>query len=192
MESGDAFACTTECEPTTGPVGCRQLQTGRTMRDGCRFGDNLNRLQRLHTRILLSRERNQLIAEEAPARAVVKILGVDSPIEHLAAFFATVVHREHIDLIRRLRRQQRFAPVLAGRDDHDGEIMTQLELESVLATLRSLDGASEVGVTLAAFRWVFGWKTEDLMAAFGMSRAAVDKQISRVRQAAERQADLLL
>jgi hypothetical protein len=82
--------------------------------------------------------------------------------------------------------------VLAGRDDHDGEIMTQLELESVLATLRSLDGASEVGVTLAAFRWVFGWKTEDLMAAFGMSRAAVDKQISRVRQAAERQADLLL
>ena len=171
--------CERTCEPTSGPAGCHNQAD-------CRFAEQLARLIPLKVRFLRSRGLDESTAEDLVSRAVVSLLGVSSRIEHLAAYFHMMVVREHLDLLREIERQRRYAPRLAAPDVSDDNVHSFLEYQERLAALRALKGISERAVLIAELRFVLGWSTEDIMAHTKMSRDAIDQQVSRLRKAALR------
>lgn len=171
--------CDRTCEPSSGPAGCHNQAD-------CRLARDLARLIPLKVRFLRSRGVDQPTAEDLVSRAVLRLLGVSSRIEHLAAYFHMMVVREHLDLLREIERHKRYAPRLAEPDISDGDIHSFIEYQERLAALRALKGISERAVLIAELRFVHGWSTEDIMAVTGMSRDAIDQQVSRLRKAAQR------
>ena len=153
------------------------------------FGSELAQLQTQKVRFLQSRGMDLHTAEDVVSRATLKLLPVKHPIEHLAAFFHKIVERERIDLIRRLNRERRYAPLFDQTEEDQEHPHTWSDYEAMMDVLRSLKGVSTLGLALAERRWVFGWTTEDLMAATGLSRDAIDQHISRVRRAARKAAE---
>jgi DNA-directed RNA polymerase specialized sigma24 family protein len=173
--------CERRCEPATGPVGCRR-QTD------CLFAIELARLQTQKFRFLRSRGVDAQTAEDIVGRAVEKMLGVNTPIVHLAAYFHQVVIREQVTLFRRIANERRIAPLFVVPEGVE-DIHEDFEYQQRRAVLRALKGVSEVSIQLAELRWVFGWSTDDLMELTGLSRDAIDQHISRVRRAARKARD---
>ena len=182
MRGSPESVCEERCEPATGPVGCRQ-QTE------CAFATELARLQTQKVRFLRSRGLDEQSAEEVVSRAVIKLLQVRIPIRHLPAYFHQIVVRERINLAREMEQQRRFAHLFHQDEEDHHRPLDWFEYQERMAVLRSLKGISPRGLALAELRWVFGWSTDDLIDATGLSRAAIDQQISRVRKAARRASD---
>ncbi len=170
--------CERRCEPATGPVGCRQ-QTD------CLFANELARLQTQKFRFLRSRGVDAQTAEDIVGRAVEKMLTVNTPIMHLAAYFHQVVIREQVTLFRRIANERRIAPLFVVREGVE-DVLEDFEYQERMAQLRALKGVSEASLRLAELRWIFGCSTEDLIELTELSRDAIDQHISRVRRAARR------
>lgn len=169
--------CDQRCRPDDGPAGCRQV-------DGCVFATTLRRIAHRKIGYLRSRGWSHETAEDLISIAMEKMLTVSEPIRHLGAYFHRVLHGVLVDELRSATRFHRVAPLLVDPPAAVEQPLDWLEFEESVNALRSLRGISDQAVALAVLRWVFGWTTERLMDVTGLSRAAIDQQISRVRRAA--------
>jgi DNA-directed RNA polymerase specialized sigma24 family protein len=169
--------CVEICDPTIGSLGCRGESE-------CRLASDLMAVQPSKIRWLLGRGLDRATAEDVVSAAMLKLWRVTVPIENLSAYFHQIVRREHLDLIRRLEVQKRFSHLLATDDADHTPPWAHVEYREMIRVLSMLKGVSRMALDLAELRWVWGWSTQDLMTATGMSKDAIDQAISRLRKAA--------